>query len=277
MIVVCCEAGDDLELRCRAEALAEKLGLVMIGCVEESEGELLLVVMKERLELRVVGGSDETIIGGRGVFAELGGIDTSSRGGRSLKQPLIRAVGIKKRSGGMPVVIDATAGFGEDAWLLASFGCRVLAIERSGVMAEMLDDALRRASDVAERITVRHGDGVDVLKRLGRGDVDDELAEFVGADVVCIDPMFPLSCKGRAAERKAMKVLRRVVGDDDDAGDLLRAGLGVAERRVVVKRPLRGEGLTVDGAEVGIVQKGKGFRFDIYLKRLDNQVSKGGL
>jgi 16S rRNA (guanine1516-N2)-methyltransferase len=44
-------------------------------------------------------------------------------------QPLARAIGLKTY--GLPlVVIDATAGLGQDSFVLASLGCHVTMIER---------------------------------------------------------------------------------------------------------------------------------------------------
>jgi 16S rRNA (guanine1516-N2)-methyltransferase len=98
------------------------------------------------------------------------------------------------------------------------------------------------------------GDGVTVLERLAGEALEDR------PDVVYLDPMFPTGRK--TAERKAMRVLRLISGDDLDADRLLGAALKVARRRVVVKRPLRGEALR--GAEPMVMHRGKSLRFDVY-------------
>jgi 16S rRNA (guanine1516-N2)-methyltransferase len=71
--------------------------------------------------------------------------------------------------------------------------------------------------------------------------------------------MFPTGRK--AAERKPMRVLRRLVGADGDAAKLLGHALQVARRRVVVKRPLRAPAL---GGTPTTTHKGKALRYDVY-------------
>ena len=62
-------------------------------------------------------------------------------GGRG--QLIARAVGIKP---GLKLsVLDATAGFGRDAFVLACLGCKLLLLERSSIIAALLADGLQRA------------------------------------------------------------------------------------------------------------------------------------
>jgi len=246
----------DAALRQRGEALASSLSLPIAGRGEARDHDVLLTVTPRRLELRVVGGPDESIVGGRAVYADLGAIDVTSPAGRSLKQPLLKAVGLRKT--GQPLrVLDATAGFGEDAFLLAAFGCTVVAAERQPVVAAMLADAVRRLAAthaaVASRIDVRAADAAAVLRQM-----------LPRPQVVCVDPMFPLPAGGRrAAERKPMKLLRLLAGDDTDATDIFEAAMRAATQRVVVKRPLRAPAMTTKLDPVA-VHKGRGFRFDVY-------------
>ena len=57
-------------------------------------------------------------------------------------QSIARAVGVK--GGKRPSVLDATAGLGKDAFLLASFGCSVSLLERSALIHALLEDGLER-------------------------------------------------------------------------------------------------------------------------------------
>ncbi len=219
--------------------------------------DVALVVTATRLELRVFRG-EKTLIGGRGVACNLSAIDTTTGPGRSLGQPLIKAVGIKRRNPYRPKVLDVTAGLGEDAWVLASVGCEVSACERNPVTYALLADGLRRASesapDIAARIDITRSDSVSVLKQVAMS------APAHRPAVVYLDPMFPLGRK--TAERKAMRVLRMICGDDPDADQLLQAALLAATNRVVVKRPLRGAPLP--GPAPSVCHKGKSLRFDVY-------------
>ena len=115
-----------------AEALANRLNLPLARRFRDPH-DLHLTraaddVAGHRLELRVVA-ADHSLRGGHGVAADLTRLDTTSPAGRSLRTPVLKAVGV--RSGGArPHVLDVTAGLGEDTWLLAAAGCRVTAIER---------------------------------------------------------------------------------------------------------------------------------------------------
>jgi 16S rRNA (guanine1516-N2)-methyltransferase len=265
--LVLCVAADPprAALGQAAAALAQGLNLPLIDLADPPpeapdapEADAALVLTDRRLELRVLRG-DPLLVGGHGVASELTQIDTTSGPGRSLSQPLVKAVGIRKRDAYRPTVFDATAGLGEDAWVLASLGCTVHACERNAVTHALLVDGLARAGatqpEIAARMSVTLGEGVEVLKTLADAAREDR------PDVVTLDPMFPPGRK--TAERKAMRVLRLIGGDDADADQLLVAALGVAKRRVVVKRPLRAAAL--NGPEPTMCHEGKSLRFDVYV------------
>ncbi|MFN3166861.1 MAG: class I SAM-dependent methyltransferase [Phycisphaeraceae bacterium] len=253
-VAVCADPPHHVPLQQRASELADALGVSKTklgdpGCA------LLLAVTEQRLELRVIEG-EAGLVGGHAVYTDLDTIDTTSPAGRKLDMPLLKAVGIRKGNPHRPRVIDCTAGLGEDAWLLAAHGCAVAAIERQPVIAALLDDAIARAAqtqpDTASRITPVNASAID---RLGQA---------TDADAVVLDPMFPPGRK--AKERKPMRVLRLLAGDDDDAPDLLAAALRTGVRRVCVKRPLKAPVIHNEqrpGPDVAY--KGKAVRFDVYL------------
>ncbi|MCP4594699.1 MAG: class I SAM-dependent methyltransferase [bacterium] len=175
----------------------------------------------------------------------------------SRAQPLARAVGLRR---GTPTVVDATAGLGRDALMLASLGCSVVAIERSPVLGLMLRAALEQVAVNAERsglpaprLGLLVGEAGEVLEQLG----EDR------PDVVYLDPMYAGRRKS-ALPKKEMRILRRLVGNDADAADLLAVARRVARRRVVVKRPPRSRPLA---AGVSISLTGKLARYDVYLTR----------
>lgn len=62
-------------------------------------------------------------------------------GGRG--EAIAKAVGIKKDY--LPNVIDATAGLGRDAFVLAAIGCQIKLVERHPVVRLLLQDGLQRA------------------------------------------------------------------------------------------------------------------------------------
>ncbi len=235
--------------------------------------EMLLVVAPNRLELRVVGGPP-TIRGGRPICVDLLRLDTTSPAGRRLKQPIARAVGLRRVKDiehHRPTVIDATAGWGADAALLASLGCEVLAVERHPVVATLLRDGILRAAarrpEVFGRLSLVNTDADAMLRRLERSgrpkrtdDLSTVMAAFLQPDVVYLDPMFP---PRKGTEVKPLRILRRLVGSDEDAESLLGRALSVARCRVVVKRPLRAATLT-DRVPTAS-HTGKSVRYDVYM------------
>jgi 16S rRNA (guanine1516-N2)-methyltransferase len=176
-------------------------------------------------------------------------------GGRG--QPVARAIGLKSGAS-LPHVVDATAGLGRDAFVLATLGCQVTLIERSPVAAALLYDALERASvdvdtmEIAARMTLVHADAITWLNQQ-QGEHQP--------DVVYVDPMFPDTGKSAAA-KKDMQAFQQVIGDDLDSSALLLAALGAASNRVVVKRPRLGA--IIEGVAPSIQMEGKSTRFDIY-------------
>jgi 16S rRNA (guanine1516-N2)-methyltransferase len=177
-------------------------------------------------------------------------------GGRG--QPIAKAVGLKTY--GLPLtIIDATAGLGQDAFVLACLGCNVTLIERSPLIANLLQDALQRAAAVADLKPITD------LMHIINADAKRILASLPPAafpDVVYLDPMFPLRNKS-ALVKQEMRLLKEIVGDDPDADALLTAARQVALRRVVVKRPRIAPYL--DNITPHSSQIGKANRFDIYM------------
>ena len=164
-------------------------------------------------------------------------------------EAISKAVGIKK--GHRPNVVDATAGWGRDAFVLATLGCRVHMIERSEVIAKLLEDGLQRAKQ-DEKI----GPLIKDKLSLTRGESRQE------PEVIYLDPMFPHKEKS-ALVKKEMRMLQEVVGQDHDADELLKTALKTATNRVVVKRPDYADFLARIKPNTSI--KTKKHRFDIYL------------
>lgn len=176
-------------------------------------------------------------------------------GGRG--QPVAKAVGIKGDY--LPRVLDATAGQGRDAFVLASLGCEITLLERSPVAWLLLKDGLERAAhdaqtaEIATRMTLIHADARSWLEN------PPPDARF---DVVYLDPMFPEPDK-RARSKKEMAAFQTLIGGDPDAGALLAPARKLAGKRVVVKRPRHAPWLAE--AKPNFVFDGESTRFDGYL------------
>lgn len=193
-------------------------------------------------------------------FAE-GRVAHRRRFGGGRGQLIARACGLA--SGVTPSVIDATAGLGRDAFVLASLGAEVLLIERVAQIHALLQDGLARAArdpeaaKIVARMHLAHGDAAGDLAAL-------VAASSVAPQVIHLDPMFPHREKS-ALVKKEMRLFRELAGDDDDAPRLLEAALDVATHRVVVKRPRKAP--PIEGPAPQHVIEGKTSRYDLYVHR----------
>ena len=171
-------------------------------------------------------------------------------------QSIARAVGLKKGKP-LPRVVDATAGLGRDAALLAVLGCTVVAVERSPDVHAVLKDGLRRAL-----VDIELGPALGGIELL-LGDAALLIPKMDPApQVILVDPMHPDRVSG-AKVRKEMRVLREVVGADADAGELAEVARAWARDRVVIKRPAKTPPL-LEGPSFQVA--GKTVRFDVYLR-----------
>ncbi|MFH1217204.1 MAG: class I SAM-dependent methyltransferase [Pseudomonadota bacterium] len=213
--------------------------------------ELVLAVTAERLELRRSG---EKTQGPVYVDFTSGMLRYRMQFGGGRKEPLARAVGLK--SNRCPLVLDATAGLGRDSFMLASLGCRVIMMERSPVLAALLEDGLQRAAQIPELS--------DILVRITLTAADCLTLPPLSPppDVIYLDPMYPHRTK-TALVKKEMRLVRSLVGEDSDASELLDWALQHRTARVVVKRPKGAE--TLGSGKPSTVITSKNSRFDVYL------------
>jgi 16S rRNA (guanine1516-N2)-methyltransferase len=176
--------------------------------------------------------------------------------GSGRHHPLVRAAGVTKKTP-MPTVVDATAGLGRDAFLLASVGAKVVMLERSAEVHALLEDALDRAraasdafAEVVSRMTLIHGDARDYLPNLQ-------------AEIVIVDPMHPPR-QNSALVKKEMRLLAGIVGADEDAHELMRVALASARNHVVLKWPLTAAPLLETPAP-SYQFSGKTVRYEVFL------------
>ncbi len=213
------------EQEARARELAARWGLAF--ALNPSSG-FVLEVGGERVQLRQC---DDPRQGPIWVDLVGGAVGHRRRFGGGRGQPLAKAIGLK--GGRSPTVLDATAGLGRDAFVLAALGCEVTLVERSPVAALLLEDGLRRAAEdadvrvIAERMHLVHKDAPAYMR---------ELSPPERPEVVYLDPMYPKK-ERHAKVKKEMQAFQAVIGADEDADRLLTAALTVARERVVVKRP----------------------------------------
>lgn len=199
----------------------------------------------------------------RAEFAE-GSVDHRRKFGGGKGQMIAKAVGVK--AGVYPKVLDATAGMGKDAFVLATLGCRMHLLERSPVVHALLQDGLARA-----RHHVEDPELADIIARMQLLAVDSQdyltqITEENRPDVIYLDPMFPERQKS-ADVKKEMAAFHHVVGKDEDADVLLEKALAKALYRVVVKRPRKAPFIANKTPSYQL--EGKSSRYDIYtIKKL---------
>lgn len=167
---------------------------------------------------------------------------------------ILKAIGIK--SNNKLSVLDATAGLGTDAFLLASKGCEVLMLERSPIIGALLQDGLARYN--------KQKSGVIKLELL-LSSSNNYLAalEFKQHDVIYLDPMYPPRVKS-ALGKKNMRILHTIVGADEDADEILTLALKWARKRVVVKRPKFAQNLGSIKPDIVFVSNASS-RYDVYV------------
>jgi 16S rRNA (guanine1516-N2)-methyltransferase len=228
----------------KAKNLAKRLNLPITD-INSTVYDFLLVITESRLELREISKQRTKplyvdFLHGKAAHRRKYG------GGRG--QLIARAVGIKK--GRQLTVLDATAGLGRDAYVLASLGCKMILIERSPIIAALLEDGLQHI-DLDMQLIIT--DAIPYMQNLPPNKKPD---------VVYLDPMHPLRTKS-ALVKKEMRILRKIVGQDEDAEQLLAIALKTARNRVVVKRPRLAP--EIKGPKPDLIFKGKTCRFDVYL------------
>lgn len=185
-----------------------------------------------------------------------GSVGHRRRFGGGKQQDLPKAMGFRGRI--IPKIVDATAGLGRDAFLLASLGAEVTLIERSVEVHQLLSAGMRRAAATNEELA-------EIISRmqLVHGDARQLLPKLV-PETILIDPMHPPRAKS-ALVKNEMRLLRELVGHDPDCAELLQTALDTASKRVVLKWPRRGDpipGFTAPSHQI----VGKSTRYDVFMR-----------
>ncbi|GHE89183.1 class I SAM-dependent methyltransferase [Thalassotalea profundi] len=240
-----------------AKKIANKWQFSYLGDVAAAANKpnlkFLLQVNCQTLELVKL---DEPKLGAIKVDFVEGAVAHRRKFGGGRGQDIAKAIGLKH--GFTPHVLDATAGLGRDAFVLASLGCQVTMIERMPVVAALLENGLERAqlnsevSDIVNRISLVFASSIDNME------------EAISPDVIYLDPMYPHREKS-AAVKKEMRVFQSLVGEDLDADALLAPALTLANYRVVVKRPSYAPPLDNKKPSMSINMKKN--RFDVYVNK----------
>lgn len=175
------------------------------------------------------------------------------RRGNLQSELLVKAVKIKGFDGRLEVM-DCTAGLGEDSLLLAAAGFYVKLYERDKIIAALLRDSMERAaadlelSSIIARMELHEADSLTAMENLQET-----------PDVIYLDPMFPSRQKS-ALVKKKFQVLHLLEQPCEEGNRFLEAALACKPRKLVIKRPLKGEYLGDRKPDYSI--SGKTIRYD---------------
>jgi 16S rRNA (guanine1516-N2)-methyltransferase len=256
-LTVSCVPEDDEALQLKVRSLIEKLPYGQ-DVTSSDTPQFQLVYTVKGLELQTLGTETGRFTTTLTTDFVHGNIGYRRLHGGGIHQPLARAAGLK--AGVRPTIVDATAGLGVDAFILASLGCKVTMIERSPVMGPLLDDGLQRAAihpatrDIISRLQLLIGNSRELIASLPEQPA-----------TIYLDPMYPHRHTS-ALNKQEMRTIRTLVGEDQDAAALLETALTIATNRVVVKRPKGAPELSARRPSHIIEMKNS--RFDVYLTGL---------
>ena len=237
-IVVCFEKGGQKDM---AEAFARRIGAE----ISEKPGPKLTILFHAKgVSLTGYGLSYQ------GDFENMLHRVTN---GRLQHEMLVRAANSDKP--GRKAIV-ATAGMGEDAFLLAAQGYEVTLFEQNPVIAVLLKDALRRAKkhpvlkDIASRMNLVQDNSVEGMSKL-----------LDPVDVIYLDPMFPARQKSSLINKK-LQLIQKLEPPCSEETDLFDAAISASPSKIIVKRPLKSEFLA--GRKPSYTLNGKAIRYDCY-------------
>ena len=237
-IVVCFEKGGQKDM---AEAFARRIGAE----ISEKPGPKLTILFHAKgVSLTGYGLSYQ------GDFENMLHRVTN---GRLQHEMLVRAAKSDKPG---RKAIDATAGMGEDAFLLAAQGYEVTLFEQNPVIAVLLKDALRRAKkhpvlkDIASRMNLVQDNSVEGMSKL-----------LDPVDVIYLDPMFPARQKSSLINKK-LQLIQKLEPPCSEETDLFDAAISASPSKIIVKRPLKSEFLA--GRKPSYTLNWKAIRYDCY-------------
>ena len=149
-------------------------------------------------------------------------LDFSSKKNLSRRQPLVKAIGFK----GRPLfVLDITAGWAHETFLISHLGCHVTAVESNPFVFHFVQESLAQKELKPYDLSFILGDSLNYLSYLEEANCPD---------VIYMDPMFGNNKK--SLSKKSLRILKELVGETRDQQALLDLALQKAKKRVVVKR-----------------------------------------
>ena len=136
------------------------------------------------------------------------------------QQALIKAIGQKSKGFS---VLDLTAGWLKDSFLIAGFGCHVKAVESHPFVFHFVKRELERQKAPHLSLELLLGDSLQYLKSLKEK-----------PDIIFMDPMF--GGKKKSLSQKPLRILKTLVGETQTKELLFEWALKKAKKKVIVKR-----------------------------------------
>lgn len=177
-----------------------------------------------------------------------------ARRARQAGQLLLKACNNRQRN--IHTVLDLTAGWGVDGYILARHGKDVTLLEQNELVQAIVAFSLQRLTtdpqegELAQRLKIINAGALGYLNGLGEQRYD----------CIYLDPMFAAHKSG-AKPAKEMQILQALT-DNTAIESCFELALGYARRRVVVKRAAKAPPLT--SLEPDMVHRAKSIRFDVY-------------
>lgn len=138
------------------------------------------------------------------------------------EEAIVKACGVKNK--GAIKILDLTAGWGSDAFMLASSGANVTLVERDPIVFLLLEDGIRRLLEVMPY-------GMQAINIDAMEYLDSYSLDF---DVIYLDPIRKLQ-NSNAKNKKEMEMLRSIIQKDQHYENLLNKILTIPNKKVVLK------------------------------------------
>lgn len=163
-------------------------------------------------------------------------------------EPLIKAARIKGYKPQQLTILDCTAGLGEDSFLLAAAGYKVIMYEANLMIASILEDALKRGSEdekiksIISNMKLFKGDSVIAMKNLNKtkealsNDINNSY-EIPG--IIFLDPMFPKRQK-KSLVKKKLQIIQKLESPCKNEKEMLKAAIDLQPKKIIIKRPIKG-------------------------------------
>lgn len=206
----------------RAQRIAESFGVAVTDTVPAGKDAAYFLMDKTGIAF---------ICGNQSLKGDFTNLLPRVTGGKLQHEILLKAAKPETEGGSRPRCVDATAGLGEDSFLLAAMGYEVEMFEHNPITAVVLQDALLRArntpelKEIARHMTFTAGESKELLKTLS-----------YEPDLIYLDPMYPEKKKS-AESKKKMQVLHQIEEPCSDEYELMEAAVASKPGKILVKRP----------------------------------------